>query len=113
MILEELNNILSSLDISIESGIFKGNTKDTFIVLVPLTDSFLLHSDDTPQIDYQEVRISIFTKENYVVLINKIIKILIDNYFYITKRIYNGYETDTGYYQYTIDVAKNYEFMEE
>jgi hypothetical protein len=33
--------------------------------------------------------------------------------FYITDRRFNGYETGSGYYQYTIDVAKQYDIEEE
>ena len=31
----------------------------------------------------------------------------------ITDRRYNGYEKDTGYHHFTIDVAKDYEVEEE
>lgn len=66
-----------------------------------------------PITDVQELRITLFSKENYIKLKNQLILSLLKNEFYITERKYNGYETDTGYYQYTIDVAKNYEIEED
>lgn len=44
---------------------------------------------------------------------NKISGRLIAHFFCITERRYGGYDTDTGYYQYTIDVAKTYEIEQE
>ena len=44
---------------------------------------------------------------------NKFITRLLGGDFYITDRRFNGYETGSGYYQYTIDVAKQYDIEEE
>lgn len=107
-ILEELTNLIKKLEIPVETGVFKASAPDTYIVLVPLADTYPLSADDAPTIDYQEVRISLFSKSNYMTLKNIILKKLIEESFYITERKYNGYDTETGYYQYTIDVAKNY-----
>ena len=86
---------------------------DKYIVLVPLADSYPVSADNLPIADVQELRITIFSKENYIKLKNQIISILLSNDFCITERKYNGYDADTGYYQYTIDVAKNYEIEED
>lgn len=112
-ILSEVNDILSSLNIPIETGVFSGTAPDRYIVLVPLTDSYPLNGDDTPLIDEQELRISIYSKINYIQLKNAVTAKLLSNYFFITDRRYNGYDTETGYHQYTIDVAKQYEIEEE
>lgn len=112
-ILEELITLLSTLGIKIETGVIKNDSENSFIVLVPLADTFKLNANDAPNYNYEEVRITIFSKNNYLKLKNSIINLLLANYFYITQRIYNGYETKTGYYEYTIDVAKNYEIREE
>ena len=37
------------------------------------------------------------------------IRLLLRDDFTITGRLYNGYETETGYHHYTVDVAKHYE----
>ena len=112
-ILKDLNSLCETLDIPVETGVFSGKAPNTYVVLVPLNDSFPLNADDYPQLDYQEVRISIFTKTNYTKLKNRIITRLLGSDFYITDRRYNGFETGSGYHQYTIDVAKSYELQEE
>lgn len=111
-ILSEVKELLTPLGIPIETGVFKDTAPDSYIVLVPLSDSFPLNADDRPQTDEQELRISVYSKGNYLHIKNQITARLLSNYFYITDRRYNGYDTDTGYYQYTIDVAKNYELEE-
>lgn len=112
-ILSEVKTLLETLNIPIETGVFTGEALNEYIVLVPLADSFPLNADDEPQTDKQELRISIFTKGNYIKLKNSITGRLITHFFYITDRRYNGYETDTGYHQYTIDVAKTYDIEED
>ena len=112
-ILSEIRTILAPLNIPIETGVFKGEAPDRYIVLVPLNDSFPLNGDDYPLADQQEARISIFTKGNYINLKNQVTGRLLSAYFFITDRRYNGYDTETGYHQYTIDVAKNYDIEEE
>ena len=112
-ILKDLNSLCETLDIPVETGVFSGKAPNTYVVLVPLNDSFPLNADDYPQLDYQEVRISIFTKTNYTKLKNRIITRLLGSDFYITDRRQNGFETGSGYHQYTIDVAKSYELQEE
>ena len=112
-ILKELNTIFSSINVPVETGIFSNKAPDTYVVLVPLNDSFPFNADNCPQCDVQELRISIFSKKNYIKLKNTIISRLLGSDFYITDRRYNGYETGSGYHQYTIDVAKQYDIEEE
>jgi len=111
-ILSEVKDLLTPLGIPIETGVFNGTAPTSYIVLVPLSDSFPLNADDEPQADEQELRISIYSKGNYLQIKNQVTARLLSNYFYITDRRYNGYDTETGYHQYTIDVAKNYELEE-
>ena len=108
-ILEEVKTLLSPLNSPIETGVYKGVAVDSYIVLVPLADGFELHADNKPNADIQEVRISIYSKTNYVALKNKIVKLLFSFDFAITDRRYIGYETETGYYHYVVDTEKNYE----
>lgn len=112
-ILSEVKSIIENLNIPVETGVFSEEAPDEYVVLVPLADSFPLNADDEPQTDKQELRLSIYTKGNYIRLKNKITGRLLSNSFYITDRRYNGYETDTGYHQYTIDVAKTYDIEED
>ena len=74
-----------------------------------MVDTFELYTDDKPRHEIQEARISPFDKGSYTALKNQIVHILLDADFIITDRRYIGYEDDTGYNHYAIDVAKNYE----
>jgi len=111
-ILEELQIVLKGLNIPIETGIFSEKAPDTYLVIVPMMDSFAIHGDNTPLVDVQEVRISIYTKGSYTKLKNAVIKKLLNADFTITDRRYIGYETETGYFHYAVDVAQYYETEE-
>ena len=112
-ILEELTALLATADIPVETGIFSDEAPDTYIVIVPMTDTFDLHADNAPGIDIQEVRLSLFSKGSYTSIKNRLVRLLLREGFTITGRTYNGYETDTGYHHYTVDVAKSYEYETE
>ena len=111
--LEELNSCLSHLGVPIETGVFSAPAPGEYLVLTPILDSFPLHADDTPLFDVQEVRISIFSKNNYIALKDRVIRAVLDADFSVTDRRYIGHEDDTGYYHYAIDTAKQYEFESE
>lgn len=108
-ILSDLQITLKALDIPIETGIFSDNAPLEYIVLVPMSDVFEIHADNSPHIDVQEVRISLYSKSNYIKMKNAVLKALFDDDFTITSRQYIGYETETGYHHYNVDVAKHYE----
>lgn len=50
-ILEDLTGVLSTKGIPIETGVFSDEAPDTYIVLIPLADTFDLHADNAPGID--------------------------------------------------------------
>ena len=113
-ILEELTSRLTQKGFPVETGIFSEEAPDTYLVITPLSDTFDLHADNTPVVDIQEARLSLFTKGSYTALKNSIVRMPLQEDFTITDRLYNGYETGTGYHHYTVDVAKFYEYeMEE
>lgn len=111
-ILAEINTLLSEMSIQAETGKLSDKALDEYVVLVPISDNFSFFCDDMPKYETSEVRLSIFTKENYIKFKNKIVKGLLDKNFIITDKRYVEYENDTGYHHYNIDVAKYYE-MEE
>jgi len=111
-ILSDLQTTLEPLGVPLETGIFSDNAPSEYIVLVPMSDLFELHADNTPEIDVQEVRISLYSKGNYTKAKNAIVRALIADEFTITARQYIGYETDTGYHHYNVDAAKFYELEE-
>ena len=111
-ILSDLQNTLKPLDIPLETGVFSDSAPSEYIVLVPMSDIFELHADNLPKIDVQEVRISIYSKGSYTKTKNAIVRALLKADFTVTARQYIGYETDTGYHHYNVDVAKHYELEE-
>ena len=111
-VLSDINATLEPLGIPLETGVFKDEAPDKYIVVVPMADSFELHADNTPGYDIQEARISLYAKGSYTKDKNAIVRTLLSADFTITDRRYIGYETETGYFHYNVDVAKHYE-MEE
>ena len=108
-ILAKLNTILESIKLPVETGVFSGVPPDEYAVLTPLADSFGMFGDNKPLIDVCEARISLFSKNNYIKIKNQLVGLLLQADFTITDRRYLGYEYDTGYHHYAIDVAKDYE----
>lgn len=111
-LLEELNALLSPLGIPIETGIFTEAAPDVYLVFVPLSDTFDVHADNRPRVNIEEVRIALYSKTSYTSVKNRIVRTLLDGELTITARHYIGYETETGYHHYNVDVARHYE-MEE
>ena len=111
-VLADIQTALSALDIPVETGVFSDAAPAKYIVVVPIVDTFDLHADNAPGIDVQEARLSLYAQGNYMADKNAIVKTLLGADFTITDRRYIGYETETGYHHYAVDVAKHYE-MEE
>ena len=111
-VLADLNATLGKLGIPLETGVFTDTAPDKYIVIVPLVDTFGVNADNTPTYDVQEARISLYSRVNYGADKNRIVRLLISEDFTITGRQYIGFEADTGYHHYVVDVAKHYE-MEE
>ena len=111
-ILSELNTLFEAANIPVETGVFSGVPPDEYLVLTPLTDTFAVYGDDKPLADINEVRISLFSKNNYLQRKNQLVRMLLQADFVITDRRYIGHEDDTGYHHYAIDVAKYYELEE-
>ena len=107
-ILSDLKTVISPLNIPVETGVFSGVAPDKYIVIVPLGDSFDLHADNTPGIDVQEARISIYEKGSYTATKNAVVSAVLGAGITITSREYLGYEPDTGYHHYNIDTAQYY-----
>lgn len=107
-ILAELNTILTPI-LPVETGVFSEKAPDEYLVLTPMTDEFALFGDNKPLMDVSEVRISLFSKGNYQQRKQQITAALLSAEFTITDRRYIGYETDSGYHNFALDAAKEYE----
>ena len=108
-VLADCKTLIEGLSIPMETGVFEGTVPETYVVIVPLTDTFELHADNTPGFEVQEARLSLFSKGNYIKTKNSMIRSLLASDFTITDRQYIERENDTGYHHYAIDVAKIYE----
>ena len=112
-LLSDLNVALEPVGIPLETGVFSDAAPEQYIVLVPLGDSFDLHADNAPGVDVQEARVSIYTKGSYTAVKNKVVRALLNADLTITSRQYIGFEPDTGYHHYNVDVAHFYELEED
>ena len=108
-LLSELNTLLDTLQIPVETGVFNGKAPETYVVITPLTDTFALYAEDDPQYEVQEARLSLFSQGNYRPIKRQIEKALLAAGITITDRRYIGHEDDTGYHHFAIDAAKHYE----
>lgn len=105
-LLENLSHIAKQLGFAYAVSCYTDSpAPDTYLVFTPLTDSFDIFADNTPGIEIEEARISLFTKTNYLALRDQISKALISARLVITGRRYIGYEADTGFHHYSIDVS--------
>jgi len=112
-LLSELTTLISALNIPVETGVFTDKAPDTYIVIVPLSEKFDLKADDKPNINIEEARLSLYTKTNYTTVKNNLVRSLLSADITITARQYIGYETETGYHHYNVDVADYFEIQEE
>lgn len=111
-VLADIQTALADLNIPVETGAFTDKAPAKYIVVIPVADTFDLHADNAPGIDVQEARLSLYVQGNYMADKNALVKTLLGADFTITNRRYNGYDAETGYHHYVVDVAKHYE-MEE
>jgi hypothetical protein len=100
-----LNTILGTLGVPIETGIFSGVPPDEYVVITPLTDDFSLFADDAPEFETQEVRLSLFTKNNYRPRIKQITAAILAADITITERRFVGYDGETAFFNYAVDTA--------
>ncbi len=104
-ILEKLNTLIDELNIPVETGVFNGNIPPAYVVLTPLNDNYELFGDNKPLAETSEVRVSLFNFGNYTEIKDNLCEAIIENNLTITNRLYVGFDTETGYHNYAIDVA--------
>ena len=94
----------------VETGAFSGEAPDEYVVLTSMSDTFPIFADNKPVFEAQEVRISLYSKQNYLSRKKKMVKALVDLDFTITGQTHLGREEDTGYFHAAVDVVKSYKF---
>ena len=50
-ILEDLNLLLATKGVPVETGIFSDEAPESYVVITPLSDTFDLHADNAPGVD--------------------------------------------------------------
>lgn len=108
-LLADLNRIAKDTGIAVETGVFSEPAPAVYLVLTPLADTFEIHADNVPELDVQEVRISLFTTGSYTKWKNTLVRAILAAGITITERRYIGHDDDSGYHNYAIDVANYYE----
>ncbi len=107
--LEELNTIVESAGLPVETGVFSAAAPDAYIVVTPISEHFALFADNKPGMNIEEARLSLFSKKNYTQKKDLLVRILLAAGFVVTDRRFIGREDDTGYFHVAIDVAKETE----
>lgn len=111
-ILSDLHGVLTIHGLPFETGAFLAEAPAKYIVITPLVDTFDLHADNAPGFDIQEARLSLYAQGSYTKEKNRLVRLLLQHDFTITERRYIGFETETGYHHYAVDVAKSYKLEE-
>ena len=106
--LEELNMIVTSAGLPVETGVFSTTAPDAYVVITPISEHFELFADNAPGMNIEEARLSLFSKGNYGARKRQLVRLLLAAGFLVSERRYIGLEEDTGYHHFAIDVAKEY-----
>ena len=109
-LLTDLSAILCELGIPHETGAHTDPAPDTYAILSPLGDSFAVEGDGHPLDEQQEVRISLWCRDDYRALKRRIERAVLAADMTVTSRRYVRFETETEYHIYAIDVANLYHF---
>ena len=112
-LLADINHILVPLNIPVETGVFSDTPPEEYLVITPMSDRLDLFVDNQSYMIVSEARLSLFTKKNYNKRKKELTKALQAGGMTITDRQYVGYEHDTKFHHYAIDVMKEYETEEE
>ncbi|MBQ7542913.1 MAG: hypothetical protein IJT44_11550, partial [Clostridia bacterium] len=86
MILDELVTLADGLRIPVETASFSGKVPDQYVVLTPMEDVFDIFADNAPHMDVCSVRISLFSKGNYLYTKDLLVDALLTAGFTVTLR---------------------------
>ena len=105
-LLERAKAVCEGQGLPFQTGLYtKTPAPKSYVVATPLADTFDVFADNTPGVEVEEVRLSLFTKTNYLQARTKLTTGLLAADLTVTGRRYVGFEDDTGYHHYAIDVA--------
>ncbi|MCI1786582.1 MAG: hypothetical protein LKI58_00740 [Actinomyces sp.] len=105
-LLEQLTAIADQEGLPIAVGLYTDSPAPaTYLVATPLSDMFDVYGDNQPGVEIEEVRLAVFTTGNYLPIRDRLTRALVDAGLTVTARRYVGFEADTGYHHYALDVA--------
>ena len=110
--LKELNAIVESAGLPVETGVVSTPAPTEYVVITQISEHFSLFSDDAPGMNIEEARLSLFSNGNYGAAKDLLVRMLLSAGFLVTERRYVGYEEETKYHHYSVDVAREKEFKE-
>lgn len=110
-LLERVTGVADRLGLPIAVGLYTDSPAPaTYLVATPIADVFDVFADNTPGVEIEEVRLAVFTTANYLPIRDQLTKALLDAGLTLTARRYVGFEADTGYHHYAIDVASHHQY---
>lgn len=108
-LLEQLTILCQQLNLLSATGAFNSSpAPDQFVVFTPIADVFDLYAANQPGVDIEHVRLSLFTRGNYLHLRDLISHALLQTGITVEARTYVGFEADTGFHHYAIDCATHH-----
>lgn len=110
-LLEQVTGVADRLGLPIAVGLYTDSPAPvTYLVATPLGDMFDVFADNTPGVEIEEARLAVFTTGNYLPIRDRLTKALLDAGLTITARRYVGFEADTGYHHYALDIASHHQY---
>ena len=110
-LLERARTVCEAQGLPFQTGLYtKTPAPKSYVVATPLADTFDVFADNAPGFEVEEVRLSLFTKTNYLQARTRLTTALLASGLTVTARRYVGFEDDTGYHHYAIDVAAHNPF---
>lgn len=105
-LLERITSVADRLGLPIAVGLYTATPlPDTYLVAIPMADVFDVFADNTPAVEVEEVRLSLFTTGNYLAERDRLTAAMLEAGLTVTARRYVGFEPDTGFHHYGVDLA--------
>ena len=110
-LLAELKPVVCATDVPLRTGFYRIDEKSpaTYVIMLPTSETYEFYADDRPYAETQEVTLLIFSKGDSTALRTRLAKDLFRAGFTVSGRRFDGYDSVTEYYQYSIVVSKCYE----
>ncbi|MEW6864511.1 hypothetical protein [Trueperella pyogenes] len=110
-LLEVVTGVCEALAIPVRVSLFTPTPlPDTFAVTTPLGDDLGLWADGAPGVEIEQARLSLYTTGNYLPLRDQVTAAFLAAGVTITGRTYVGFEDETGYHHYAIDLAAHHTY---